>query len=108
MFPAAKVIEKRLSRTKANQFVDEYNSLDKYMSTGKVNETIRSVTEETTAVVFSLTHKIDKKTAHFVLCQKHSITTQSYLVGNNRKNNLSDNQFIFEKLNVSNAIKSDR
>ena len=57
------------------------------MSTGKVNETIRSFTEEATAGVLSLTNTIDKKTAHFVLRQKHSITTQSYLVGNNRKKN---------------------
>ena len=59
-----------MSRTKAKRFVDEYKKIDENMSTGKISNAIRSLTEEAKGGVLSLTEKVDKKTILYVLREK--------------------------------------
>ena len=70
LFLEAKAIQEGMSRTKAKQSDDEYKEFDKYMSTGKTTNAIRSLTEEAKVCVLSLTDNVDKKTVLGVLRKK--------------------------------------
>ena len=60
-----------MSRTKAKLSSDEYKAFDKHMSAEKISNAHRSLLEEVKGCIFSLTDKVDKKTVHDDLREKH-------------------------------------
>ena len=79
------------------------------MSTGKISNAIRSLTEEAKRGVLSLTEKVDKKTVLYVLREKDPEpckTNLNSLVSNEHPKSLPYHQSLFEKLNASMTRKS--
>ena len=109
LFLEAKAIQERMSRTKAKRSVDEYKECDKYMSTGKLSNAIRSLTEEAKAGVLSLTEKVDRKRVLDVLREQHPKPCKAnlnYVVSNEHPKKLPYHQSLFEKLITSVVRKS--
>ena len=98
-----------MSRSKAKRSFDEYKEIDKYISTGKISNAIRILTEEAKSDVLSLIDKFNMKTDLDVLREKHpkpSKANLNYILSNKHPKISSYQQFIFEELNASMVIKS--
>ena len=79
----AKSIQEFMSSTKAKRSFDDYKEFDEHMSTGKISNAIRSLTEEAKGGILSLTDKVDIKTVLDILREKNlepSKANLNYLV----------------------------
>ena len=85
LFLEAKIIQERMSRIKAKRSVDVCKVFNKYMSTERNSNAIRSLTEEPTVVFLSLTDRVSKNRVFDVLREKHPEPCKlnlNYLVSN--------------------------
>ena len=85
LFLESKIVQERMSRTKAKRSVDVCNVFNKYLSTERNSNGIRSLTEEATGGFLSLTDRVSQNRVFDVLREKHPEPCKlnlNYLVSN--------------------------